>query len=761
MRILILSWRDTKHPLSGGAESFLEELAKRLVRQGHQVTLFTSSFQGAQPIEVKAGVRIIRRGSSWTVHLEAWRWYRKQPPGTFDLTLDNFHALPFFTPLYSRQPTIGIVHEVTKELWFAETFFPINLIGYLLEPLFYIPYRRCRFLVASPSTKHDLIEFGIQEDKITVFLESIDLTPLKTLPKKNTDPLLLCLSRLSQTKRFEHAIIAMATIAQQIPKAQLLIVGSGKPEYLKKLKAKVKQYHLEEKVQFLGHIRHQHKVKLLQQAWLILGTSIREGWGLAITEAGACGTTAVTYDVPGFRDSVIQGKTGIRVKPGDPQALANATINLINNHAKRQKLAANAMQFAQGRTRNKTARQLLPILIETAGKSPQPQKLHILITSWRDIKSPASGGAEILTHEIARRLVRWGHQVTILSPIFPGARSLETINGVHFLRPSFFYATRPIAYLNWPRFLINAAATYRTQLAKQVDIIVDQVHGLPSFTPLYATKPVILFPLEVANEIWLTEIPFPGNILGWLIERLYLFLFKNFTFITISPSTASDLRRFGIRKVKIITPGIFPIPNQLPHQTKEPSFVCLGRVTRMKRVKDAIQAFTIFRHQYPKARLHITGKGTTQYLNELKSYARTLRIGRSIVFHGFVPERRKYSLLSKSWALLSTSVREGWGLNVIEAASVSTPTLAYRIPGILDTVVDGKTGLLTSINSPSALADKMILLTKNEPLRNTLGRNAKTYAQQFSWDKSARQFLQVIRDYLNNKPASDAVKQYK
>ncbi len=570
MHILILSWRDTKNPLAGGAESFLHELSKRLVKIGHRVTLFSSIFKGGKSREILDGVTLIRRGNQWTVHLKAYQWYKALPRKTFDLIIDNFHALPFFTPLYVKTPTIGVVHEITRELWFAESFFPISLIGYLLEPLFFRLYRKKHFLVASESTKSDLVSLGHPENQITVFFETITLEPIRKFPKKAKQPLLICLSRLSPTKRFEHAIIAMAEIVKKVPKAKLVIAGYGKTKYLQKLNTIVSRYHLEQHVRFLGFISEKRKKNLLKKSWLILGTSIREGWGLAITEAGACATPAVTYDVPGFRDSVINGKTGIRVSPANPQALAKTVTNLIKDHKQRLKLTTAALQMAKGRNPDKTLKQLLPLFLREAGEKTERTKktrLHILITSWRDIKSPAAGGAEVLTHEISKRLVALGHQVTILSPIFPGARNIETLNGVLILRPSFFYATQPIAYLNWPRFLVNAAATYRAQLKNKVDIIIDQVHGLPSFTPLYASKPVILFPLEVANEIWLTEIPFPGNILGWLIERLYLFLFRNFPFLTISPSTAKDLKSFGINKIKIIKPGVSPPPNKLPNKT--------------------------------------------------------------------------------------------------------------------------------------------------------------------------------------------------
>jgi glycosyltransferase involved in cell wall biosynthesis len=750
MHILILSWRDIKNPLSGGAESFLHELSKRIIKKGHKVTLFSSSFSNAKSKETIDGVTIYRKGNPWTVHLQAFLWYKKKPKNAFDLIIDNFHAIPFFTPLYASEPVIGMIHEVANELWFAETFFPASLIGYLTEPLFFLFYRRQHFIVASSSTTQDLTKMGHSKEKITEFFQGIDMKPVNKIPRKTKFPLLISLSRLSPTKRIEHTILAHSQVTKKIPNAQLWIAGSGKQNYLNKLKKLVKKLKLQNNIKFIGHISGKQKINLLKKAWIIVGASIREGWGLAITEAAAFGTPAVTYDIPGFRNSIQHNKTGILITTQSPEALAKNITKLIRNHKKRNRLAKNAIRSAKGRTRSKTVNQLLPLMLQISGEKKllPTKRLHILIISWRDLKSPAAGGAEILTHEIARRLVDSNHKVTILSPVFPGASNEEVVNGVTILRPSFFYATHLIAYLNWPRFLLNAAAIYRSQLSNSVDIVIDQVHGLPSFTPLYINKPIILFPLEVADNIWLTEIPFPGNIVGWFIERVYLRLFRKLPFITISPSTAKDLHHHGIKKVKVITPGVATPPKSTPKKAQVPTFICLGRITKMKRLEDTILAFAKILQYHPNSQLHIVGKGSKEYQDQLTQLASDLNILNNVTFHGFVPEKRKYELLSQSWALLSTSLREGWGLNVIEATSVGTPTIAYNVPGISDSVISNKTGILTKTNTPEKLAALMRKFITQKSLRKTLSKKSKVHSKQFTWDKTTDQFLKAVQNNL-------------
>lgn len=374
--------------------------------------------------------------------------------------------------------------------------------------------------------------------------------------------------------------------------------------------------------------------------------------------------------------------------------------------------------------------------------------MNIVLISWKDIKNPQAGGAEILTHEIAKRAVKKGHKVTILSGLFPHGKKEAILDGVKIIRPTYFHPTQATAYFNWPLFLIKVAQTVK-KIETKTDIIVDQVHGLPSFAALYTKKPTVIFPLEVAEEIWSKEIPFPANLIGLALEKAYLKLFQNYHFATISPSTAQDLKKAGIKQVSIITPGINSPPQNLPAKTKHPSFASLGRLTPMKRIEHTLQAFSIFRKNHPQSMLEIIGIGNLSYQKKLKEITKSLKLTKSINFYGYVSDKKKYELLSQSWAILSTSTREGWGLNVIEAASVTTPALAYNVPGIKDAIINNKTGLLTKTNTPQNLANLMRKFSKEKTLRKKLGTQAKHHAQQFTWQKTTDQFLSALNKTLN------------
>lgn len=372
--------------------------------------------------------------------------------------------------------------------------------------------------------------------------------------------------------------------------------------------------------------------------------------------------------------------------------------------------------------------------------------MKILIFSWRDIKHPAKGGAEILTLELAKRWVRKGHPVTLVSASFPGAKKQETIAGVKIFRPAeFLYSARK--YLI---YLYQTAKFYRKNLAGKYDLIIDQAHGLPLFTPLYARQEIVLFPLEVAKEIWFSEVHFPFSLIGYLLEQAYIRFFRHLPFLTISPSTAKELKKMGVKNVFTITPGVNPIPlSKLPAKNKFPLLISLGRITPMKRIENTIQAFRLLHKEFPIIKLVVIGHGQPKYLEKLKNLCQNMAIEDRISFTGFISEEEKRKLLSQAWILVSSSSKEGWGLTVIEAAACGTPTVAYQVPGLVDSVKDQETGLLCQKNTPVELAKNIRKLLIKPSLRKLLSRNALDYSQNFSWDKTADEALAIFRQIIS------------
>lgn len=173
MRILVLSWRDQKHPLAGGAEQVINEHIKGWIAAGHEVTHFSSNIPGKANEEVTDGIKIIRRGYQyWGVQFAAF-WYYLKNNDKYDFLVDEFHGIPFFTPLYSSKPKVAVVQEVARKIWLKNPLpkpmnWIIGLIGYAGEPILYFPYFNTKFITGSQSAKEDLKKYFIRENNISV-----------------------------------------------------------------------------------------------------------------------------------------------------------------------------------------------------------------------------------------------------------------------------------------------------------------------------------------------------------------------------------------------------------------------------------------------------------------------------------------------------------------------------------------------------------------------------------------------------------------
>lgn len=324
MRILIFNWKDLSHPDAGGAEVFTHEVARRLVRQGHDVTQFCSRFSGSPGTDERDGVRILRSGGRVGVYHAAKRYWRGQGCREgFDVVVDEVNTRPFLAGRFVRGPRVVLlIHQLAREVWMEETPFPLNLLGrYALEPLWLRRCRELRAITVSNSTAQDLKRLRFRE--ITIVPEGLPPAPDRDPPPKEPSPTLIFVGRLVRTKRPGHALQAFARVRAQIPDARLWIVGSGylEPE-LRRAAG--------EGVTFFGRVDESTKHDLMARAHGLLMPAVREGWGLVVIEANQAGTPAVGYDVPGVRDAIRQGESGLLVAPS-PQALAEGAIALLQS----------------------------------------------------------------------------------------------------------------------------------------------------------------------------------------------------------------------------------------------------------------------------------------------------------------------------------------------------------------------------------------------------------------------------------------------
>lgn len=357
--------------------------------------------------------------------------------------------------------------------------------------------------------------------------------------------------------------------------------------------------------------------------------------------------------------------------------------------------------------------------------------MNILILNWRDPKNPRAGGAELVTMEHAKAWVTAGHSVAWFTSNFNGGKTEELIDGVHIYRRGSSVTTLLLA----PFFYFKNRSQYQ--------LIIDEIHGLPFMTPLYVRKTKLAFIHEVAVEIWDYMYPYPLNILGKWFESWYFKFYKNVTFWTVSDSTKKELQNRGVKNVTVIHNGI-DIKAVDGEKEQKPTFVFVSRLVKMKGIEDIIDAFALIYEKDTTSQLWLIGTGEDEYVSRLKRHVITRNLDKNVTFFGHVPENKKNQLLRRAHILLHASVKEGWGLVVLEAAAQSTPAVVYNVAGLRDSVVNDKTGLVISKNTPEELARQAVELLRDKKRYKEMQVRAYNWAKSFTWEKSTQQSLRLI-----------------
>lgn len=342
MNILWFNHRDPLHPHAGGAEVRILELGKRLVNNGFNIKLVCERWNGSECREFLDGIEIFRVSNMYGIHFMVpfllTKFY-----DYYDIVIDDIaHAVPWFSSFFTNKPVIGQVHHVHQRS-LASELSPL-LAKFVALSEAQIKYAYKKLIVVSESTKKDLINtLGVSEEKITVVPNGVSLEHFRS-NKKSCEPRVLWVGRIKQYKRVNHVLQAFRKVSKVFPNAELFIVGDGCQ--LGAVKKQSKDLGLSNVI-FTGRISDEEKIQLMSSSWVIVNTSLIEGWGLVLTECGSCGTTAVAYDVSGLRDSVQDGVTGLLVENGNISALAEKIIEVLKNEPLRYKLNENSLRYAK------------------------------------------------------------------------------------------------------------------------------------------------------------------------------------------------------------------------------------------------------------------------------------------------------------------------------------------------------------------------------------------------------------------------------
>jgi glycosyltransferase involved in cell wall biosynthesis len=339
MRVIWFNWRDIKHPESGGAEVFTHEVIRRLEKKGYVITLFAERFPDSLQEEYVDGIRIIRDGGKYGVYRKAKEFYNKYK-NNYDFVIDEINAKPFLTPKFVKNnPILAISHHVSLKAWSLELPFPLGYIGYYLyERRGYSHYENIPTVTVSESSKKNLEKIGLK--KICVVPEGLNTISLNNVAQKQLSPVIAFVGRLKRNKLPDHALKAFSIIRKSVPDARMWIIGDG---YMRK---KLEQ-NSDSSIIFYGHVGEDLKYELMSQAHILLVPGVHEGWGLVVTEANAMGTPAIAYDIPGLKDSIVDGKTGILVKKNSPADMAMHALSLLSDPHRLGQLSRNALDFSR------------------------------------------------------------------------------------------------------------------------------------------------------------------------------------------------------------------------------------------------------------------------------------------------------------------------------------------------------------------------------------------------------------------------------
>lgn len=360
LRILIFNWRDTKHRWAGGAEVYIHELAKRWVKMGHEVTLFCGNDGHSARREVIGGVNIIRRGGFFMVYIWAFAYYTFRLKGKYDVIIDSENGIPFFTPLYAKEEKFLLIHHVHQDIFQVNLKPPLSWMGAFLEKrLMPIVYRNTEVITVSPSSKADILDHHLTEKEPYVIYNGVDLR--KYAPGvKSKRPMVLYLGRIRTHKSLPIFVYAAKKVLKTMPKVRFVIAGEGQESDM--LRDLIRKSGLRKKIEFLGKVSEERKLKLYQQAWVFVNPSLMEGWGITTIEANACGIPVVASNVSGLRDAIYNPHSGVLVPYGDVDEFAKNIKMLIGDNDLRGEMSRDAIRWAKKFDWEKSAKRGIEIL---------------------------------------------------------------------------------------------------------------------------------------------------------------------------------------------------------------------------------------------------------------------------------------------------------------------------------------------------------------------------------------------------------------
>lgn len=368
---------------------------------------------------------------------------------------------------------------------------------------------------------------------------------------------------------------------------------------------------------------------------------------------------------------------------------------------------------------------------------------RIVILNWRDPWHPEHGGSEKYVQQVAERLAaqghELGHQVTVFTAAYPGRPNGETHQGVGYVRRGGHLSV----YL-WAALFLALGRFGPLGRGHRIDAVLEVHNGMPFLARLFTRARVVVLVHHVHREQW----PVVGPVLakvGWFLEsKVAVWVNLGNRYIAVSEVTRAELVGLGVRSsdVTVAYNGLPELPAYTPAtKTAYPSIAVLSRLVPHKQVEHALRAAAALRADFPGLRMRIMGAGW--WHDELTELCGQLGLDGSVEFLGFVDDRVKLEVLSSSWIHLLPSIKEGWGLSIVEAGFVGVPSVAYRTAGgVQESILDGVTGLLAADENDLIECTRRLL--EDASLRHELGLKAEHRSTQFTWDNTTKAIADAL-----------------
>lgn len=368
-RVRIVAWRDLEHPEAGGSEVHAHRIASLWAASGIDVELRTSSVPGGPHAVERDGYRALRRGGRYGVFARrgAEELWRRSRPG--EGLVEIWNGMPFWSPLWFRGPRVVFLHHVHAEMWRMVLPRWMARLGEFTEKRVAPPlYRSTRVITLSESSREEIVEMmGFDPDGVTVVPPGVEARFSPGPPEsRSPEPLVAAVGRLVPVKRFDLLMRALTRVKERVPALRAVIAGEG----YDRPRLEVLRHELGATawISLPGRVGDEELVDLYRRSWLVASVSRREGWGMTLTEAGACATPAVASDIAGHRDAVVDGSTGLLAE--GEETIAAAIFRLLGDARLRARLGAGALVHAQRFSWDAAARATLEALAEQACWEP-------------------------------------------------------------------------------------------------------------------------------------------------------------------------------------------------------------------------------------------------------------------------------------------------------------------------------------------------------------------------------------------------------